>query len=311
MTLKSPTLRDPKLLRSLQYFEAVARLGSISRAAREMSVSASAVSHQMHNLMLMLGEDLLTKSGRGVVLTARGFLLAERLAATLADIDLMIAEAVGPPGQLLRLAVCSSFGPAWLAPRLTGFAEAYPDVDIELRLYSQDPEQTHSVADALVTAESVKPGYDSLFLFDEMLVAVQKPTAGAIDNPAPQHLVTTDPGPDSLGADWHDFAAASGRSLDDFSSGKWMRCTHYLLALEIAKAGAGIALVPDFLASELMANGSLTYFDRLRVPSGRTYRLCFKTARAQDPAIRAIVRWLKAQTTELVLNWPKLAKAMF
>lgn len=59
-------------LRAVQYFEAVARLLSFSRAALELNVSQSAVSHQIRLLEDFLGERLLLRQGRLLSLTAQG-----------------------------------------------------------------------------------------------------------------------------------------------------------------------------------------------------------------------------------------------
>jgi LysR family glycine cleavage system transcriptional activator len=74
-----------------------------------------------------------------------------------------------------------------------------------------------------------------------------------------------------------------------------LQCSHYLLALEMARAGMGVALVPDFLTRRDIDSGTLTYFDRTRMPSGRTYNICFKHSRAGEPAMATLVQWLKSQ----------------
>jgi LysR family glycine cleavage system transcriptional activator len=293
-----PTPRDPGMLRSLQYFEAVARLGSVSRAAAEIGVSASAVSHQLRDLSASLGEELIVRNGRGIALSPAGARLATRLTATFSDIDAIIAETVGAPRHVLRLGVCSSFGPAWMAPRMPAFLRAHPEVDLELRLYAQDPEQTQANADAFVTAQPVKPGFEAVLLFDEVLVSVRKRATPAVRPGRPVRLITTDIEPGRAGSDWTDYAAQTDTWREDFGTDDMIRSTHYLLALELAKAGVGLALVPDFLAAEALANGSLELVHRARVPSGRRYHLCFKTAHATDPAIRTLSRWIRTQTTE-------------
>lgn len=72
-------LRGTLLIRSLHYFEAVARRQWVKLAAHELGVSQSAVSHQLKELTITLGEQLLVRAGRGVALTATGRRLAERL----------------------------------------------------------------------------------------------------------------------------------------------------------------------------------------------------------------------------------------
>ena len=64
--------RDPRMLRSLKYFETAARRGSIRDAAEELGVSPSAVSHQMRAVREYVGEEIFLKSGRGIHLTEAG-----------------------------------------------------------------------------------------------------------------------------------------------------------------------------------------------------------------------------------------------
>ena len=291
-------LRDPKILRSLQYFEAVAVHSSVRAAADELGVSPSAISHQIRALTAVLGETLFKKSGRGIRLTDAGNRLHERLGPTFREIDSIIRDVVGGADQTIRLAVCSSFGPAWLAPRLADFQKSNPGLGLELRLYTQDPEQTHATADAVVTALPVVPGYDAQFLFDEKLVAVIGAQSSGNPRKDRHALITTDLEPSGFAGDWFDFEAERGIPLTTFSTGEWLRCSHYLLAMELARSGMGVALVPDFLAESSLTDGTLRLFDAEKVSSGRTYQLCYKSTRAADPSIRALIRWMKSQTAQ-------------
>lgn len=286
---------DPRLLRGLHYFEAVARLGSVGAAAKEFGVSSGAVSHQLRDLAEIIGEQLVEKQGRGIGLTEVGRRLSARLGAAFSDINSMVSDVTGEKHISLSLGVCSCFGPSWLAPRLPDLLAKHPELDLEIRLFAQDPDQSYITADAIVTADPVKPGYASLPLFDEMLVAVCAPGQDRLEDGLRQQLITTDPKPDNLGQDWKEYCRHRGRDLDQLKNGPWIRCTHYVLALEIAKSGAGIALVPDFLALRDVSTGELAYFDPVKTPGPRSYRLCFKALRASDEAILLLGRWLKGK----------------
>jgi len=72
MNRENGPLRDARLIRSLHYFEAVARHGSLKLAAEELGVSQSAVSHQLRDLTTTLGEQLFIRAGRGIALTDTG-----------------------------------------------------------------------------------------------------------------------------------------------------------------------------------------------------------------------------------------------
>ena len=159
---------DAAILRSLQYLEAVNRHSSLKLAASDLGVTESAVSHQMRRFSAMIGQQLLAKSGRGVVLTAKGEELAAKLSVAFAGLESLVKELVGEGHEVLQLAVCSSFGPGWLIERLENFYDEHPEIDLQLRLYAQDPLISGEVADAFVTAEPIRPDFAAVKLRDEI-----------------------------------------------------------------------------------------------------------------------------------------------
>ncbi|MFO1120785.1 MAG: LysR family transcriptional regulator [Hyphomicrobiales bacterium] len=291
MSSALPPRPTASLIRSLQYFEAVARLGSLKSASEEFGVSQSAVSHQLRELAAVLGERLLVRSGRGIALTPQGERLAARLKDSFAALHASVEDIVGGKRRTLRLAACSSFGPGWLIPRLQSLLDAPERIDLQLHLHGSDPDLTDDVADAFVTALPVLPGFSALRILDEELVAVH----AAAQRPSGLRLITTDFEDGRLGADWAAFCDLAGLRLADLQQAPWLRCSHYLFALEMARAGLGIALVPDFLAQRDLESGVLACFDRQRLPTGRTYHLCYKHARSQEPTIQALAGWMKRQ----------------
>ena len=286
--------RNVGLTRGLHYFEAIAQHQSVKLAAAELGVSQSAVSHQLRQLTEALGEQLLVRTGRGIALTPTGQRLSERLTSTFAGLQATVEDIVGSGRQTLRLAVCSSFGPGWLIERLNDFIVTCPDIDLQLRLYAEDPALTDQVADAFVTALPLQPGFSGVHVIEEVLVAVHAPGYAAAA-PGRHRLITTDLDAGKVGQDWLDFCKRAKLRLDEIQYGPWLQCTHYMLAFEMAKSGLGIALVPDFLAKAELKSGRLVHFDKTRLPSGRVYHLCFKQSRAGERNIQTLVRWFKAQ----------------
>ena len=262
----------------------------------DLGVTESAVSHQMRRFSEMIGQQLLTKSGRGVALTAKGHELAAKLSVAFAGLEALVRELVGEEQKPLQLAVCSSFGPGWLIERLADFYRGHPDIDLQLRLYAQDPLTSGEVADAFITAEPIKSDFAAVKLRDEMLIAVHKPTA----NSGKRHrLITTWLDKGHIGEEWVDYCKAAGLKLAELQEGTFRQCTHYLLALEMAKNGQGIALIPDFLAVREIAAGTVEPFDRRLLPSKRVYRLCYRKTRANEAQLIALRDWLTSKTTKL------------
>lgn len=294
--MKDPfQVRNSRLMRGLHYFEAVARHGSVKAAAEELGISQSAISHQIRDLTEVLGEQLLMRAGRGIELTPTGHRLAEKLGTVFSGLQSSLDDVIGGSRTTLRIAVCSCFGPGWLIPRLAGFYAVHPEIDVQLRLYAQDPELTDQVADAFITALPVEPGFAAVHIIDEQLVAVKVQAPGDTASRGPAHLITTDLDEGKVGQDWLDYCSATGLRLADIQASSWIQCTHYLLALEMAKAGLGIALVPDFLAEREINAGSVSYFDRTPVSSNRSYHLCYKKSRAQQKELKALAQWMKSE----------------
>jgi DNA-binding transcriptional LysR family regulator len=123
------------LLPQLQVFLAVARLRSFSGAARELSVSASAVSQAVRQLEEQLRVVLLTRTTRSVSLTDAGRKLVESAGPGLAQALSAVAEVSARPGETvgrLRLTVPQAAMPYVIAPVLPEFRTRHPRVDVEV-----------------------------------------------------------------------------------------------------------------------------------------------------------------------------------
>lgn len=290
VTRSAPGNRPP--LRTLQAFEAASRHLSISKAAVELGVTQSAVSHQLRLLSETVGEKLVGKVGRGIALTPAGQRLAARLQSAFNEIDRSVSEVIGSDRKVARLAVCSSFAPGWLIERMKSFYKANPHVDLQLRMYAKDPALTDDVADAFVTTLPTEKGFWAMKLLPELLIPVGSPAlAKAATRNVP--LITTTVDPSRLGGDWVAYGAIAGLSLAALRSGPWLQVTHYVLALEMARAGLGLALVPDFLAARDIAGGRLHQPWRQALATHEDYYLCIKASRRQEPALKALVAWFR------------------
>jgi len=124
-------------LRGLQTFVAIVEAGSISAAARRLSISKSVVSQRLVNLENELESRLLQRSTRQMVLTDEGSAFYERCVQILADITDAtdaIAKRQGKIRGPLRLASSVSFGTLHLGPALLPFLESHPQIELKLDL---------------------------------------------------------------------------------------------------------------------------------------------------------------------------------
>ena len=120
-------------LNMLRAFEAAARLRSVTRAAQELSVTQSAVSHQIKALEAWLGAALVTREGRQLALTPEGAAYLPSL-STAFDLMADATQRIGRATQRRTLTVNAlpTLAAQWLIPRLSGFCAQVPEVDVQL-----------------------------------------------------------------------------------------------------------------------------------------------------------------------------------
>lgn len=117
---------------SLQAFEAVARRRSFALAAAELHLTASAVSHQVARLESHLGVRLFERSAHGVRISSAGENYLSRIGGALAAIAAATEDLRQGVSNSLYVHAGPSFASLWLMSRLQGFAQAYPDISLNL-----------------------------------------------------------------------------------------------------------------------------------------------------------------------------------
>lgn len=292
------SLRTPRpKLKSIEAFDAVSRHLDLRDAAAELGVTPSALSHHLKYLDEAVGEPLSVRARNGVTLTARGETVARRVQASLTELSRAFSETEGRQASVIRLAVCTSFGPGWVVRRLGAFRERWPDVDLQLMMFARKPDLTDAVADAFITLDDGHAGFWSVPILKETMVAVCRAELVADRRRQPLIAKVSD-GPNGRHTDWTAYLDATDRPDDFDTSIRPISASHHLMAYEIAKQGLGIAIVPDFLASDDVQSGVMAILDGRRIPSGRTYHLSVRDARRREAGVAAVVTWIRANLGE-------------
>ncbi|HTW71516.1 MAG TPA: LysR substrate-binding domain-containing protein [Acetobacteraceae bacterium] len=264
-------------LAALRAFAAVARLGSFARAASELNVSTSAVSHQVRGLEESLGATLLTRARNGAgrtVVSADGAALqraVEQAFAQLGAACTAVRERRRRP--ILTISANGSVASLWLAPRLAAFAALHPSVQWQMQAI--DVEQPDMVREGLDLAvlrvwRGTLADGDRL-LFHETVFPVCSPTLPLPDRPEElvRHtLLQEDHHVASPEKDWSTWLELLGCSAD--AKATIVRFHTFNAALAAAIAGAGIALGRQPLIDYELAAGRLVrvFPDRVLPGSG-------------------------------------------
>ena len=143
----------------LRVFHAVAEAGSFTHAGDTLNLSQSAVSRQISALEEALQVPLFHRHARGLILTEQGESLnrtVREVFAKLAITEALLTESKEKPAGRLKVTTTVGFGASWLAPRLHGFLEAYPEVTVSLLLDDAELDLAMREADVAVRMHAPK-----------------------------------------------------------------------------------------------------------------------------------------------------------
>jgi len=143
----------------LRVFHAVAEAGSFTHAGESLNLSQSAVSRQISALEEALAVPLFHRHARGLILTEQGETLNRTVRdvfAKLAMTEALLTESKEKPAGRLKVTTTVGFGSSWLAPRLQGFLEAYPEVSVSLLLDDGDLDLAMREADVAIRMHAPK-----------------------------------------------------------------------------------------------------------------------------------------------------------
>ncbi len=292
--------RNLPSLKSLQAFEAAARHLSFRVAAEELSLTQSAISHQVAGLEERLGTSLFRRAARRVELTEAG----AQLYPYLCDGFDRLAQGVGLVDRVrisgdLVVQVYVTVAVRWLLPRLHQFQASHPDILVRLSTSQLDWEFDPTTGDLglICTRTPHGPGIHYTHLFDAKLVAVCAPSVlqAGLGLRQPAELVNHAMLQVYTAAeDWHDWLEAAG--LPSLKGRAAPKFDSYLLAIEAAVEGQGVAVVPEFMVATDLKSGRLVNpFREIEVRHGASWYLACLEERVKEPRMQHFRDWLVAE----------------
>ena len=288
---------SPPTLSSVRAFEAAARLVSFTRAAEELKVTQSAVSHGVRELEMRFGISLLNRSSRSLALTEAGKLYLPFATEALGRLRAgdRIVFAPTRKERVVTLSVSPSFAAKWLVPRLGAFAAAHPDLDLRISANPIHIDFLDGEIDIAVRhGDGNWPSLHCTRLCEETLFPVCSPllrgerprTPKSLSHHALIHHRNSDA--------WRNWFAAFGvEATADIDRGPVLN--EMSLALDAAVAGQGIALARSALAARDLAEGRLIRLMRHETPAPFAYWIVGPQASAGRPNIIRFRSWLMSQ----------------
>ena len=281
-------------LGALEGFVLAARAGQLSRAAQEMNLTVSALSHQMRGLEERLGHKLFHRGARGVELTAEGERLLAGVEGPLRAIEQSLRRCGARSEDTLSVSLMPSVASSWLVPRLPDFVARHPQVQVNLQSSTELVDFDRDNIDvALRFGAGRWPGVQNEHLFDEWLTPVASPALARQLGKARLADLSKCPllgDPGNRWPAWFEASAAGkapARYVANFSDSE----TLHRAAVE----GLGVALGRMTMARPLIEAGRLKSLSRQRLRAEFAHYLVWPARSAHRPTVQAFRDWVLTQ----------------
>ncbi len=285
---------------NLQAFEAVARRRNFALAAAELHLTASAISHQVARLESQLGVRLFERSAHGVRLSTAGELYLSRVGGALSAIAAATDDLRQGVSNSLYVHSAPSVASLWLMPRLHAFAQAHPEISLNL-----SAAHTHSdfaLGQADIDIRYGVPQWPDLVvepLFVEQIVPLASPAfiqkhrlkrpEQLLDVPLIQSNVSV--------VQWPDWLAkfTSKRAPDRFA----VRFDRAQMSLDGATQGLGVALESMTIAGRHIAERKLRPLFALdKAIKIKAHFAVYPARHAKRAPVEAFLAWLHREAAK-------------
>jgi len=285
-------------IQCLLTFEALARLRNAGKAADELCVTPSAISHRIRQLESQLGLRLFSRSD--FTLTADGAAYLQHVRTGLAALQQMPTHQAANRRPRLRVAITPTFARVFVMPRLELFRNAYPDIELILQvsipLLNVTAEQpdlevrfgTGGYADVeyrMVLAEDVTPVCSPSFIndrgpFEGFDTAEQVDRASLIRSPLEP---------------WNPWFKHCGLNRDEPDAGA--QFNDMGLVYDAAASGFGVALLRPRLGAAWLQSGRLVRLSEHSARSPHAHYICWKPRTLERWECAAFADWLQLALT--------------
>ncbi|OAJ63407.1 hypothetical protein A6V36_18120 [Paraburkholderia ginsengiterrae] len=303
--------RLPPLL-ALRAFEASGRHLSFTKAANELHLTQGAISRQIRLLESFLGHKLFIRLTRKIELTRAGDEYFQAVQQALTIISQATRQTVLDSHRILTLDILPTLATHWLMPRLAGFTECHPGIEVRI-VSSIEPADLHSGDTDVAIRVGRLPGarYDRRAprvdlamidnwkglnidpLFPDTLIPVVSrklmDAVGEIATPADllqYRLINTA----SRRHAWHDWLAWYGLTAPQDANP--LDLGHFFMALQAARDSKGIALVPEVIFANYEWRDELLAPLPAEVPSAGGYYLFTLESTNDDHAVCCLREWI-------------------
>ena len=289
-------------LNAIRAFETAARHLNFSRAAEELGVTQGAISKQILALEDIIGARLFERRPGGLSLTNEGRALNESISPAFTMLgDAFRRYSRRPPrSNICRISTLASIAAQFLIPRLDAFEEELPHIELEIltsdRLIDLAREEVDlSVRygpggwDGVVSSELAKGKLTPVCAPALLKRALEQSSGDLTSMVCSTRRIQT-----FSNNEWRTWGAAAGVDLSD------AKCTFiiedFIVVIAAVVAGQGLALLPEILVREHLADGRMVTFSETAIDWDHTYHIVHAPNAERRPIVRDVIAWLKRET---------------
>jgi len=282
-------------LNGLRAFEAAARHGSFTLAAKELHVTQAAVSQQVRLLEERLGFDLFRRHANGLELTDQGRAFQPGLTDAFDTIERLTDQvAAMRSGPVLTVGVAPAFALHWLIPRLAAFNREHPEVEVRMATGGAKLPLRDDWTCSVRRGVGDWPGYIAEELFPATLVPVCTPAiAKGLREPrdlSSATLIVVS----HLRAQWNWWFEAAGLSAPVQPAAE-VSFENSAMAIKAVLDGVGVAVAQlPYVSDALIAGRLVAPFPIVRRKYESWY-LAYRPIRQEDPALLIFREWLHSE----------------
>ncbi len=288
-------------LNAIRAFETAARHLNFSRAAEELGVTQGAISKQVIMLEDIIGARLFERRPGGLSLTSEGRALNEAISPAFAT----LGEAFGrfsrrpPRSNICRISTLASFAGQFLIPRLDAFEEQLPHIELEILTSDRLIDLAREEVDLSVRyGPGGWDGVVSTELAKGILTPVCAPSLLTRASARDLNSIVVSSRRIQLFSnnEWRIWADAAGINLDGAKN--TFIIEDFVVGIKAVLAGQGLALLPEILVREHLADGRMVQFSEAAIEWGQTYHIAHTPNTERRAIVRDVIDWLKNETAK-------------
>jgi LysR family glycine cleavage system transcriptional activator len=282
---------------ALRALDSFARHGSVWKAADELNLTRSAVSHQLRLLERDLGFQLLNRIGTRIELTEQGLGYALDIRKALNTISgSAVRHANRGVSGTVNVCCTPGFASSWLCSHISSFREAHPDVRLSISTPIRLDDVSNPEVDVFIAfGMGYWPDMKVELLVEVEFTPLCSPVLinknQGLSDPSDVrktcllHLVDDD--------DWDNWLTTAG--VDPSYAQTGITFSDMNLVYSAAMSGQGIAMGDEFICRMAMATGQLVRPFDINIKSKRSYYLVVSEAKADNKTVMAFCAWLKEE----------------